>query len=167
MKIELKTWTDAEIEAVSDIFNRVDRSYLSNTIPLPYTVECAENWYLNTIAPAEGKTGLARVIYADNQHAGYISINQKIDVYACDAELGYILLDEFKGQGVMTEAVRVFCAEAFEKLNILRISASVYSPNIASQRVLEKNGFIREGAMKNAVSKNGNVYDMYLYGKLK
>lgn len=167
MKIELKTWSEAGFEAVSDIFTRVDRSYLSNTIPMPYTVECAENWYRNTIAPSEGKTGVARIIYVDNQYAGYISVSRKTDVYACDADLGYILLDEYKGRGVMTEAVRTICAEAFAKLDILRISASVYSPNIASQRVLEKNGFVREGAMKNAVIKNGSVYDMYLYGKLK
>ena len=167
MKSELKTWTEAGFEAVSDIFTQVDRSYLSNTIPMPYTVECAENWYRNAIAPIEEKTGIFRVIYADGQHAGYVSVQQKIDVYACDADLSYILLDEYKGQGVMTEAVHMVCEEAFEKLDILRISASVYSPNIASQRVLEKNGFIREGIMKNAIIKNGKVYDMYLYGKLK
>jgi len=167
MKIELKTWPEAGFAAVSDIFNRVDRSYLSDGLPYPYTVECAEEWYRNTIAPSDGKTCVARSIFADGRPAGDISIRQKGDVYRCDAEIGYVLLDEFKGRGVMTEAVRMICKEAFENLGILRISASVYSPNIASQRVLEKNGFIREGIMKNSVIKNGKVYDLYIYGKLK
>ena len=167
MKIELESWMNAGFEAVADIFTRVDRSYLSNTIPMPYTVECAENWYMNTIAPAEEKTILSHIIYVDGRHAGYISVSQKRDVYACDADLGYILLDEYKGRGIITEAVRMICEEAFQKFGLLRISASVYSPNIASQRVLEKNGFVCEGVMKNAVIKNGNMYDMYLYGKLK
>ena len=167
MKIELKTWFEAGFEAVSDIFSRIDRSYLSDGLPNPYTVECAENWYNSTIAPAEGITGIFRIVYAEGNYTGYVSIQRKSDVYACDAEIGYVLLDEFKGQGVMTEAVRMMCEDAFARLDILRITAQVYSPNIASQRVLEKNGFIREGVMKNAIIKNGNIYDMYLYGKLK
>jgi len=33
--------------------------------------------------------------------------------------------------------------------------------------VLEKNGFVREGLQRNAVYKNGQIYDLVLYGKLK
>ena len=46
-------------------------------------------------------------------------------------------------------------------------SGLVYAPNTASQRVLEKNGFIREGVQKDAVYKNEKIYDLFLYGKLK
>jgi len=43
----------------------------------------------------------------------------------------------------------------------------VYEPNIASRRVLEKNDFILEGVMKNAVVKNNNIYNLCVYGMLK
>jgi ribosomal-protein-alanine N-acetyltransferase len=43
----------------------------------------------------------------------------------------------------------------------------VYSPNIASQRVLEKNGFAHEGRQRNAIYKDGNIWDACLFGKLK
>ena len=43
----------------------------------------------------------------------------------------------------------------------------MYAPNAASQRVLEKNGFIQEGIQKKAVYKDGKIYDLFLYGLLK
>ena len=67
----------------------------------------------------------------------------------------------------MTEAVRQICETAFRELDIIRITGLVYEPNTASRKVLEKNGFAPEGVMKNAVIKNGNIYDLCIYGKLK
>lgn len=67
----------------------------------------------------------------------------------------------------MTEAVRQICAAAFLELDIICITGLVYAPNVASQRVLEKNSFIREGTQKSAVYKNGQIYDLFLYANLK
>lgn len=63
--------------------------------------------------------------------------------------------------------MRKICQEAFEQLDIIRITGLVYAPNIASRRVLEKNGFELEGVLKNGVLKNGAVYDLCIYGKQK
>jgi ribosomal-protein-alanine N-acetyltransferase len=67
----------------------------------------------------------------------------------------------------MTEAVRQICEIAFSELDIIRITGLVYAPNIASRRVLEKNAFIQEGLQRNAVYKDGNIFDLCVYGKLK
>ena len=67
----------------------------------------------------------------------------------------------------MTEAVGRICNQAFATLDILRISARVYAPNIASRRVLEKNGFQLEGTMRRAVCKGEQVYDMHIFGRLR
>ena len=67
----------------------------------------------------------------------------------------------------MTEAVGQICDIAFSSLDIIRITGLVYEPNSGSRRVLEKNGFLLEGTMKNAVVKEGRVYDLCVYGKLK
>lgn len=167
MNIELKKWNETDFSAIGDIFTRCDRSYLSDSLPMPYTAEHARGWYESTVLPHDGKDGMYRIIFADGKPAGVITLGCGSDVYACDADLGYVLLDEYSGKGVMTRAVELICAEAFETLDILRISARIYAPNIASRRVLEKNGFILEGAKKSAIIKGGNIYDMHLYGKLK
>lgn len=83
------------------------------------------------------------------------------------AEIGYLLRTDMQSKGIMTEAVRQICGIAFQELELLRITGLVYTPNIASRRVLEKNGFALEGIMRQAVVKPGTVYDLCIYGKLK
>ena len=67
----------------------------------------------------------------------------------------------------MTEAVRQACDAAFRQLDIVRITGAVYAPNLASRRVLEKNGFTLEGTLRSGVFKDGRLQDLCLYGKLK
>ena len=167
MNIELIPWTQAEPDDIARIFNDVDRSYLADDLPTPYTHADVERWLNETVLPNEGAQGLFRIIRVDGQCAGDVQIRCKEGAYRRNADLGYVLLDEYKGRGVMTEAVGRICAEAFEKLDILRISARMYAPNLASRRVLEKNGFQLEGVMRRAVCKGDKVYDMLLYGRLR
>ena len=165
--IELKKWDEAYFPAISEIFTLCDRSFLSDGLPMPYTVEHARGWYENTVLPRDGKDGLYRIVFVNGAPAGIITLACGSDIYARDGDMGYLLLDEYKSRGIMTQAVGQFCAEAFETLDILRISARIFSPNAASRRVLEKNGFQLEGTLCRAVCKGENVYDLCVYGKLK
>lgn len=113
----------------------------------------------------EGKEGIFRAIIVDGKYVGSISVEKKSDVFCKDAEIGYFLSSDKWSKGIMTKAVSEITKIAFDKLDIIRITGIVYKPNIASQRVLEKNDFVLEGIKKNAVFKNGNIYDMCIYGK--
>lgn len=166
MKIELKEWSLQDKESLIKICNAVDRQYLSDRLPFPYTEQDAE-WWLNLVREHEEKDGIFRAIVVDGEIKGNISVEQKADVYRKDAELGYMLVTEEWSKGIMTEAVRQICDIAFSKLDIIRITGLVYEPNIASRRVIEKNNFLLEGIMKAAVVKNNNIYDLYIYGKQK
>ena len=166
MEVTLIKWDKSMKDDLIRICNSVDRSYLSDRIPDPYTSEDAD-WWLGMVAEHDGVDGIFRAVAVDGRIAGNISVEQKGDVQRKDAELGYLLLTEYWSQGVMTEAARQICEIAFDELDIIRITGMVYSPNAASMRVLEKNGFEFEGRQKNAIYKNGNVYDACLYGKLK
>lgn len=167
MNFELIPWAEADPDEIAALFTRCDRSYLADGLPLPYTRAHVEHWMKETVLPKEGREGLFRIIRMDGRCVGDVSIDRKDNVYHRDADIGYLLLDEYKGRGVMTEAVGRACAEAFDRWDILRISARVYAPNAASRRVLEKNGFQLEGVMRRAVCKGGGVYDMCLYGRLR
>ena len=166
MKTELMKWSLALKQELMDICNAVDRSFLSNRLPHPYTEDSAD-WWLGMVSEHDDNDGLFRAIVADGRIVGNISVEQKADVYCKDAEIGYMLLTEFRSKGIMTEAVRQICELAFSELEIVRITGLVYAPNTASQRVLEKNGFVLEGIQKNAVFKDGRIYDLHLYGKVK
>ncbi|MDO5133722.1 MAG: GNAT family protein [Eubacteriales bacterium] len=166
MNIELVKWSPALKQDLINICNLVDRSFLSNRLPYPYTEDSAD-WWLGMVSEQDGKEGVFRAIVADGSVVGNISVEKKSDVYCKDGEIGYLLLTEHWSKGIMTEAVRQICDAAFTELDIVRITGLVYAPNVASQRVLQKNGFVQEGIQKNAVYKNGQLYDLYLYGKLK
>ena len=166
MTIELEKWTPAMKGELMRICNAAERTFLSNRMPYPYTADDAE-WWLNMVTEQDGKGGLFRAIVVDGAVAGNITLERKADVFSKDAEIGYLLLREYWSRGIMTEAVRRMCALAFAELDIIRITGLVYAPNAASQRVLEKSGFTREGTQKNAVCKDGRVYDLCLFGMLR
>ena len=104
-------------------------------------------------------TGIYRAIVYDGKLIGSISVEKKDD----DAEIGYMLLNEYSNKGIGTEAVRQVCSIAFKILSLEQITANVFQPNIASIRVLLKNGFKYKGTIPNAVIKDGNVYDLLIY----
>lgn len=166
MNIELKKWTFDDKESLIKICNAVDRSNLSDRLPFPYTDESAD-WWLNMVQEHDGKDGIFRSVAVDGNIVGNISIEQKSDVYRKDAEIGYLLLTEKWSHGIMTEAVKQICETAFAELDIIRITGLVYEPNTASRKVLEKNGFLLEGTMKNAVVKNDKIYDLCVYGRCR
>ena len=166
MNTELLKWsTDIRADLIS-ICNSVDRTYLSDRIPSPYT-EADADWWLSMVREHDGVDGLFRAIAVDGSIVGSITIECKPDVYRIDGEIGYMLMTEYWSQGIMTEAVRMICEEAFASLDIARISGKVYTGNEASWRVLEKNGFVREGIQRKAACKNGKMQDIFLYAKLK
>ncbi len=166
LTIKLRQWTLEDAESLIELCNAADRKYLSNRLPYPYTDKNAD-WWLNMVFENEGVTGLFRAITVDGKVVGNITVEKKADVYEKDGELGYLLHDEYSGQGIMTEAVKQMCEIAFGELDIIRISGLVYEPNIASSKVLEKNDFALEGVLKNGVVKDNNIYDLRIYGKLK
>ena len=158
LKLELRHWTQADAMELTSLCNAVDRRFLSDRLPNPYTEKDAEEW-LKTVSENEAVTGIYRAIVYDRKLIGSISVEKKDD----DAEIGYMILNDYSNKGIGTEAVRQVCSIAFKVLSLEQITANVFQPNIASIRVLLKNGFKYKGAIPNAVIKDGNVYDLLTY----
>lgn len=93
MNVKLEKWTQEFKPELIKICNEVDRSYLSNRLPYPYTEESAD-WWLGMISEHDGKDGIFRAIVADGKIVGSISVEQKSDVYCKDGEIGYLLLTD-------------------------------------------------------------------------
>ena len=162
--MQLRKWTLRDTAALAAIFAEADRRFLSDRLPDSYTEKDAAFW-LNMVCEKDSRTGIYRAVTLDDGTVvGSVSIEQKEDVYRKDADIGYFLVGSQWSRGIITEAVEQACAAAFRELDILRITGAVYAPNLASRRVLEKNGFVLEGTLRNAVIKNGQVQDLCLYG---
>jgi ribosomal-protein-alanine N-acetyltransferase len=78
--------------------------------------------------------------------------------------LGYWMGQRFAGQGLMTEAVGVVVPFIFDDLRLHRIHAAFLPHNMASRRVLEKNGFVEEGFAKHYLQIDGRWADHVLFG---
>ena len=163
----LRPWREsdaADVAAAAD--NPKIAANLRNVFPSPYTLADAERYVSGCAALGEDRQ-LTRAIVIDGSVVGSIGLFVKDDVYEKSAELGYWLAEAVWGRGVMTEAVRRICREAFQRYDILRIFAEPFAGNLGSRRVLEKAGFTCEGTMRNGVFKNGQVHSYCMYALLR
>ena len=155
MNIVLKKWTLSDKADLIALCNAVDRTYLSARLPYPYTDADAE-WWLGMVELNEGKNGIFRAIVVDGKIVGSVSV-ERDNKNLLEAELGYMLLTDYWSKGIVTNAVSQICEIAFRELAIEHIVAKFFQVNIASMRVLEKNGFVYSGVIEKHRSNIGNV----------
>lgn len=85
----------------------------------------------------------------------YESINKE----SCSGEIGYNLLREYWGHGIMTEALRTIIDFGSRQLGLNRIEANTDLANTASRNLLERLGFIEEGTFRESPSFTGEFGD--------
>jgi ribosomal-protein-alanine N-acetyltransferase len=83
------------------------------------------------------------------------------------AEIGFWLLPEYWGKGIIKEVADPVCNYAFEKLGLRKIEAMVETENENSKKVLKKIGFDYQETMKNCEIKNDRYISLAIYVKLK
>ena len=81
--------------------------------------------------------------------------------------IGYKLLPGERNKGYCTEAVKILVDYLFLAKNIVRIQAETNPRNLASQKVLEKAGFKREGVIRRSTFVRGKWEDGALYSLLR
>jgi RimJ/RimL family protein N-acetyltransferase len=82
-------------------------------------------------------------------------------------EIGFSMIPSERGKGYCTEAVRIMIDYLFLSKDIVRIQAQTEPGNLASQKVLEKTGFKKEGTMRKCDFSRGELRDAYLYSILR
>jgi RimJ/RimL family protein N-acetyltransferase len=98
-------------------------------------------------APSEWLAGSRAdfTIRVNDEFAGDIGLYR--EAWSRTAMVGYSMLPRFRGRGVATRAARLISAWALE-IGVPKLSAGTMPDNTASQRVLEKAGFILEGVQR-------------------
>jgi len=81
--------------------------------------------------------------------------------------IGYALLPDERGKGYGSEAVQIMADYLFLTKNIVRIQAGTHPENIASQRVLEKAGFKKEGILRKSFFSRGIWRDVTTFSLLR
>jgi len=83
------------------------------------------------------------------------------------AELGFELSPAYQGQGIAKEASLAVIEYGFTELSLNRIEALVLPANTASQRLLERLGFQREGLLRQYEKTRSQFDDLYMYSILR
>lgn len=84
--------------------------------------------------------------------------------YRC--ELGYMLHPGFQGKGIAQEALTAVLKYAFNLINLHSIEANVNPGNMASIKLLERNGFVKEAYFRENFYFEGKFLDSAIYSLL-
>ena len=82
------------------------------------------------------------------------------------AEIGYMLLPEYQGRGIISEAIKEVVKYGFEVMKLHSIEAIIDPENFASEKVLQKNGFVKEAHLKENEYYEGRFLDTVIYSIL-
>lgn len=128
----------------------------------------AEDFIRNSISAWENGTRFPFVITLKGMDEPFGMID--LHFRGCTVGVGYVIARSQQGKGYATEATRAIIDWAFQQPAIYRVNASTDIENIASQKVLEKAGMIREGLLRKYIV-HPNVSDIprdcYIYAITK
>jgi len=82
-------------------------------------------------------------------------------------EIGYIMHPDVRGKGIMHEAVGLIIDYAFNQLNFHSLEAVIDPENYASEKVLLRHNFVKEGHFKENAFYNGKFLDAAIYSLIK
>jgi RimJ/RimL family protein N-acetyltransferase len=156
---------EADIDVIAPAF--VDPA-IGGEAGLPPVGADALRAMLHEQLPAMRAQGLlAAYVVTESPHdtiLGGITLHH-FDPMRDGVEVGYWLFREARGRGVATRAVGALVEHAFDN-GLIRVEAHVRIGNRASERVLERLGFQREGVRRRFLRHEGRRVDATLFSLL-
>ena len=138
------------------------------SIPFPYRISDGDI-FIDQVLKWEAENQIQRdwaIRDRTSEQIGGIGLLYDHGLTSHKSSLGYWLAKPYWHQGIMTRVLKTFCSYIFENRSITRLEAQVFTQNLASCKVLEKAGFVREGTLLKAFKKGDTYIDCYLYARL-
>lgn len=158
-----------DINDVNEIFTLRSNPETMKYIPRPLvkTTEDALEHIAMIDAKIENNEGInwAITLKDDAKLIGIIG-HYRIKPENYRAEIGYMLLPEFNGKGIMSEAVKEVINYGFNVMKLHSIEAIIDPENFGSEKVLQKNGFVKEAHLKENECYEGRFLDTVIYSIL-
>ena len=161
MEFKLRPWNISDLDSLVKYANNWNiAKNLTDKFPFPYSENSGRAFI--EFATKDDPIHIF-AIDINGQAVGSIGIHPQDDIHRKNAELGYWLAEPFWGKGVISNAVKQSVDFAFDTFNIDRVFARPFGTNLASQKVLEKNGFVLEGRFEKVLFKNNEYLDELIY----
>jgi RimJ/RimL family protein N-acetyltransferase len=168
LECELFYFVKIDSSYISDEYckwlNDPDITKFMNIGKVPISFLEMEN-YISSTVQSNTIIMFAICIKENNRHIGNIKL-WNIDWINRSAIISIMIGDkEYNGLGIATNSIKLICDYAFNTLNIHKINVDIQQENIASIRVFEKNGFIKEGLRLDDIFYDGKWCNRVLMGK--
>ena len=151
---------------------RVNRDFMAPWEPIRgedyFTVDGQHAVIRADLEQYEQGSKLPHVILDDSGRVvGRITLNGIVRASFQSCSLGYWVSAADNGRGLATAAVREIVRVAFDELGLHRVQAETLLHNVRSQRVLERNGFVRYGMAPEYLNICGRWQDCAMYQVVK
>jgi RimJ/RimL family protein N-acetyltransferase len=165
MKITLRPWHINDAKDLAELANNKNiAQFMADVFPYPYSLENAKTFIAFATSNPNSKIF---AIIVDGKPVGSIGLHLQTDILRKNAEIGYWLGEQYWGKGIITQAVPQMIDYGFNNMDIVRIFARIFETNKASQKVVEKCGFILEGKYEKTIFKNNEFIDELIYAVRK
>lgn len=153
----LRKITYEDVQALIEIKNNKESALLLGGTPKHFDEDSMKAWIdFHDNREDEG----VFLICDEGKPIGHIGIYQ-INNQSHNAEIGILIGNPSQhGKGYGTKSTKALVEYAFKKLGLHRITAMVLEENVASCKMFEKCGFIREGLLIDKTYKNNRYYNV-------
>jgi [ribosomal protein S5]-alanine N-acetyltransferase len=162
--VALRIWTEADLPLTEEV-SRDPHIPEITTVPSPYSEELGREWLERQWGRATNDEGLSLAI-ADAPSGEALGAVALMRRHASTSELGYWIVDRARGRGLATQAVRLLTRWALVQGDVARVEAFAEPWNVASQRVLKRVGFTREGLLRSYLCFPARRADALIYSLL-
>jgi [ribosomal protein S5]-alanine N-acetyltransferase len=169
IRLNIRELTFADIDNVHELLSLPETDEF-NTLGIPETIQTTEK-ILDDWLTAQKQEPRNSYVFGidkneDDSFIGLIALDLGKVKYRT-AEVWFKIHKNFWRKGYTTEALTNLLDFGFNKLKLHRIEAGCAVENIASFKVLEKAGMMREGMKRKKLPIRGEWKDNYFYGILE
>lgn len=158
------TLSDANAKYQKWINDREVVRYLESR-HFPHSIESLRE-FISSLANDRSNLFLAIDTKPERKHIGNIKLGP-IDWIHRVADIGIMIGEgDCHGKGLGFEALTLVRDYAFQHLNLHKLTAGMYAPNVSSQKIFAKAGFIVEGVRKSHYFCEGEYVDGILMGMI-
>ncbi len=90
----------------------------------------------------------------------------RVDCFHQRGGIGYWIAAQDRGAGVATRAVELLSSWCLEVLGLIRLEITPYVENVASQRVAERVGYVREDVLRAYFKGKRGHEDVVMYARV-
>ena len=163
---------EATVEDAKVIWQAIDshRDYLKTWLPFVPKLQKVEDeiaFLSTTLSVPYEERNIVFIIEKGNEFCGLIGF-VNTDNANHRTEIGYWLLPEYQGQGIMTQSVKYLCRWAIRERNMHRVQICCAVGNHSSNAIPQRLGFKQEGTIRHGeLLASGKYVDINVYGILE